>query len=250
MHNLPGVGKNLQDHCRSSICTVVKPGLVDRSAFQKDKGKVEAAREAWIKNQEGPFTVVFGSVAMAGIRLPLTFETEEFKDLAARTRIHIQQPTVPTYNMSFHGPFPSEHLTDEGLAYQSYTCYLMNPQSRGTVALASKDPADKPIVDPAHLSHPYDRRVMIDAIRNTLHFIATPILAKYLVSYAYKPNSDSDEDILTYLKSDVTGVSHANGTAMMGKPENLDAVVDTNFRVYGIERLRIADLSVCPISPW
>jgi choline dehydrogenase-like flavoprotein len=50
------------------------------------------------------------------------------------------------------------------------------------------------------------------------------------------------------MKEQVGPVWHANGTVMMGKPGDLDSCVDTNFRVHGLQSLRVADLSVCPFT--
>ena len=50
------------------------------------------------------------------------------------------------------------------------------------------------------------------------------------------------------MRESVQTAWHANGTVKMGKAEDKDACVDTHFRVYGVEKLRVADLSVCPLT--
>lgn len=54
---------------------------------------------------------------------------------------------------------------------------IMNPQSRGTLTLRSSDPNDSPIIDPKFLTHPFDRRIMIEAVRKTTSLLSAPIFA-------------------------------------------------------------------------
>ena len=77
----------------------------------------------------------------------------------------------------------------------------MNPQSRGEVTLASADPADAPVMDPKLLSHPYDRRVIIEAVRSIMGFFEAPALKKTAVKIIGCPKSLSDEDILVCVLS-------------------------------------------------
>lgn len=71
----------------------------------------------------------------------------------------------------------------------------MNPQSYGEVTLKSPDPSDPPIIDPRLLSHPYDRRVAIEALRQLMELLEAPVFAKRTVKMIGCPQSKSDEDI-------------------------------------------------------
>jgi choline dehydrogenase-like flavoprotein len=62
------------------------------------------------------------------------------------------------------------------------------------------------------------------------------------------PKSLSDEDIDDFLRDNASTVWHANGSAMMGKASDPKACVDSSFKVFGVEGLRVADLSVCPLT--
>jgi choline dehydrogenase-like flavoprotein len=75
----------------------------------------------------------------------------------------------------------------------------MNPQSRGSVTLRSADPKDAPLVDPKYLDHPFDRKVMLELIRETLKFQQESAVSKYLKRYIIGPKSTSDDDILVRL---------------------------------------------------
>lgn len=70
----------------------------------------------------------------------------------------------------------------------------MNPQSRGTVTLQSKDPLVAPVIDPSFLSHPFDRRVLIQGMRETRRLLSSPVYAAKTLK-TYFPADDTDEAI-------------------------------------------------------
>lgn len=71
-----------------------------------------------------------------------------------------------------------------------------NFAARGSVTLKSTDPKDPPVIDPKFLAEPFDRRVAIEAVRETLKFLDMPQLAKDQVRLAAGPENQSDEAIL------------------------------------------------------
>jgi choline dehydrogenase-like flavoprotein len=79
-------------------------------------------------------------------------------------------------------------------------CLIMNPQSRGTVTLRSSDPTAAPIIDPKFLSHPFDRRVMIEGLRETRRILSAPVFAANTVE-KLGPEDDSDDAIWVSLTS-------------------------------------------------
>ena len=73
---------------------------------------------------------------------------------------------------------------------------LQNPQSTGSLSLQSANPHDTLLIDPQFLSHPFDRRAAIEAIRHTMELIALPLVSKDTIKLVGGPKSSSDEDIL------------------------------------------------------
>ncbi len=71
----------------------------------------------------------------------------------------------------------------------------VNPQSEGEVTLSSADPSDPPVVDPNFMSHPFDRRVIIEAMRQMMIYLEAPVFKKSTVKMIGCPKSTSDEDI-------------------------------------------------------
>lgn len=120
----------------------------------------------------------------------------------------------------------------------------MNPQSKGTVRLQSSDPRARPLINPNFLTHPFDRRMLIEGTREVMRIQRAPIFAARTLK-RLGPASDSDEDIWEHIKGNLRSSWHMSCTAMMGRNEK-EAVVDSKFRVFGVQGLRVVDLGVCP----
>ena len=71
----------------------------------------------------------------------------------------------------------------------------MNGQSTGSVQLRSSDPSDPPMIDSQLLSHPFDRRVAIESMRETLSFLDKPAMAKDTLRLIGEPEGRSDEEL-------------------------------------------------------
>jgi choline dehydrogenase-like flavoprotein len=88
-----------------------------------------------------------------------------------------------------------------GYELQPTDCYLtalafvMNPQSYGEVTLKSANASDQPIIDPKLLSHPFDQRVMIEAMRKMMDYLEAPVFKKNTIKMIGCPKSRSDGDI-------------------------------------------------------
>jgi choline dehydrogenase-like flavoprotein len=146
------------------------------------------------------------------------------------------------------GPLPPGLECEKGNTYLTSFAFLMNPQSEGSVTLKSNNPQDNPVIDLAYLTHPYDRRVFRELIRATWKLVyESPATKKVVKRQLLGPTSLSDEDIDEFATTTGSTVWHAVGSVKMGKGDDQRACVDSKFKVYGIEGLRVADLSVCPV---
>jgi choline oxidase len=126
---------------------------------------------------------------------------------------------------------------------------VARPASRGTVRLASANPADKPVVDPAYFTDPENRdeRVLVEGIRLARRFAATTALKDWVVrEVSPGPDLQTDEELGRYARTYSNTVYHPSCTAKMGAADDPTAVVDPQLRVRGIEGLRIADASIFP----
>jgi len=248
IQDLP-VGKNLRDHTCVVTVYIKKEGTNDRAAFYGSEEAMATAREEWLqKDGSGPWSVFGCQGGIGYFKAPRLYETDEFKTLPKHEQEYLTKETVPSYEVFTH--FPVHMLNPDmpnNLTYQSLAAFPMNEQSRGEVTLQSKDPRDPPIMDPKLLSHPFDQRVAIESLRDVMEFSAHPAYARDTLAAIHVPKSNSDEDLLEFIRENAISVWHMTGTVKMGKAGEKDACVDSDFKVVGIENLRVADMSVVPV---
>jgi len=122
---------------------------------------------------------------------------------------------------------------------------LMTPYSRGTVRLASADPAAPPVLDPNYYAEERDVAVMVDGLRIAREIgeaaALTPWRDRELLP---GPDLRDDAELAGYVRSGLGSYSHPVGTCRMGT--DADAVVDLELRVRGIDGLRVVDASIMP----
>ena len=125
---------------------------------------------------------------------------------------------------------------------------LIYPKSRGTLRLASADPAAAPVIDPGYLTEPDDSRLLLDGIELIREVMASKVIADQ-ISLELNPGPDYPDRaaLARELPNRATSVYHAVGTCRMGTDDQ--AVVDPALRVRGIDGLRVADASIMPAIP-
>ena len=249
-HDLPGVGKNVHDHIMAFLVCEVDSSHNNKYAFEHDENQIREADALWTKDKSGPFALHHSALWGGFLKAPGVEAWPEFQALNPAQQEFLARERVPTYEIIGNCLlFPPDTVLPEGSSYMGGVAFLMNAQSAGSVTLKSADPADKPVIDLAYLDHPYDRRAMREAIRLTwTKLFENPDIKKVVKGTIYGPKSLSDEDIDTFVKAALSTVWHGNGSVVMGKREDPLACVDADFRVHGVDGLRVADLSVCPLT--
>jgi choline dehydrogenase-like flavoprotein len=122
---------------------------------------------------------------------------------------------------------------------------LLHPQSHGTVSLRSPDPLDPVQIQFNFFSDPADLPALIRACHLARDIARQPSLDRFRGSpLAPGPEARSDADIAAWIRSTAVTVNHPCGTCKMGN--DLDAVVNPDLTVRGVERLRVVDSSVFP----
>jgi choline dehydrogenase len=117
------------------------------------------------------------------------------------------------------------------------------PESRGSIHIASADPAAHPEIRPNYLATDLDRRTLLAGLRLLLRIFGAPALAPYVTGrLAPEPalDTDSDDALMAYVRADANTVYHPTSTCSIGK------VVDPQLAVVGVEGLYVADASVMP----
>jgi choline dehydrogenase-like flavoprotein len=116
---------------------------------------------------------------------------------------------------------------------------ILKPTSRGSVRLRSARPDAKPRIHHNYLATDHDRATLIASVRLAMDLFAHPNLSKVRRTPFSVPASDKEADV-AFIQQQTGTNYHPTSTCAIG------SVVDTDLRVFGMERLRVADASVMP----
>ena len=124
----------------------------------------------------------------------------------------------------------------------------LRPESRGTVRLASPNPAGAPLIDPDYWSEPNDRAMAFEGLRLAREIMRQDALKPFVAREALPgPAAESDAALFDYACASAKTDHHPAGSCRMGRDGM--AVVGPDLKVHGIEALRVADSSVMPRLP-
>jgi choline dehydrogenase len=158
-------------------------------------------------------------------------------------------PDIQIHVLPWSYPFPNQdapirHKVDPRSALTIMPT-LIYPKSRGTLRLASADPAAAPLIDFGYLSEPDDTTVLLDGMALVREVMASKLIASG-VDLELSPGlaCKDREALAAEVPNRATSVYHAVGSCRMGSDER--AVVDPELRVRGVEGLRVADASIMP----
>ncbi len=226
--DLPGVGRNLQDHLQQRSIYRVAGVKTLNETYHSLPRRVAMGLE-FLFRRRGPLT-------MAPSQLGMFTRSDPGRD-RPNLQFHVQPLSLDKFGDPLHR-FPAITVS---------ACNL-RPTSRGTVKPGTADPTAPPAIAPCYLSTAEDRRVAADAIRVTRRLMRQPALAPYRPDeFLPGPDvDDSDEALAKAAGAIGTTIFHPVGTAKMGLESDPLAVVDNRLRVSGIDRLRVIDASVMP----
>lgn len=253
--DLPQVGENLQDHGFTTTSLLLKEGSNDRMEFEMSEEMKKTAKEGWIKDKSGKLAELYCGVPMGWFRNDRVLESKEFAELPEEKKAFIRKENVPIFEIATHVPplYTGTHILSPKDCYLTCLSFIMNPQATGSITLSSSNPSDPPIINANLMNHPYDRRVLIEAVRKTLEFLDTPIFREKTIKMIGVPEGGveaGDEEIWEHCRKNLFSSWHMCSTVRMGKDKDENtACVDTNFRVLGVEGLRVVDCSVLPLLP-
>ena len=222
--DLPGVGGNLQDHL---AITVKHRSLQPISMFKY-------------------FSPLRGAVALGQYVLfrkgPLA---DPGMEAAAFLKSDASQPEPDIkllFVMALYRNHGREVIPEHGF-YAHINC--LRPESRGTVRLASADPAAAPLIDQNYLAAPGDLRIMRRGVQLAREVFAQRAFDPYRGDELEPGCSTAgDAGIDAFIRSHADADYHSVGTASMGR--DAQAVVDERLRVHGVEGLRVVDASIMP----
>jgi choline dehydrogenase len=125
------------------------------------------------------------------------------------------------------------------------TVSQMRPRSRGAISLRSGDPSEAPRMQANYLADPFDRSVVVEALRRGREIIAQPALKKYRpIERTPGAAMSSDEELLAHARATGGTQFHIIGGCAIGSGDM--AVVEPDLKVRGVEGLRVVDASIMP----
>src|SRR5882672_8411279 len=225
VHELAGVGDNLQDHLG---CRIIYKA--------RRANTLNEISRSWVRQAQTGLEYIFGrrgALMMGAAPIGLFAKTREglaspdcqYQFLAGSS----DQPGKPMH------PFP-------GCSLVAIPC---RPESRGWLRIRSPDPGVPPAMQPNYLATRGDQETMIAALKISRRIFQTSTMQQYVVE-EFWPGADvnTDAGLLEHAKKTGSTTFHQTSTCMMGSHET--AVVDTELRVHGMENLRVIDASVMP----
>ncbi|AGB74062.1 MULTISPECIES: GMC family oxidoreductase [Rhizobium] len=227
IHDLPGVGENLQDHLQIRAVFKVDNAKTLNTLANSLFGKATIGLEYALK-RSGPMSM---SPSQLG-----AFTRSDDSQAHANLEYHVQPLSLDAFGEPLHN-VP---------AFTASVCNL-NPTSVGSIRIRSDKASDAPAIAPNYLSTEEDRKIAAESLRQVRRIVSQPALAKYQPQ-EWKPGVkfQSDEELARLAGDIANTIFHPVGTTKMGSAVDPMAVVDSRLRVRGIEGLRVVDAGVMP----
>ena len=225
VHDLAGVGENLQDHLNSRVVYRVRRANTLNEISRSWRLQARAGLE-WALGRRG--ALMMGAAPIG---------------LFVRTRPGLNSPDVQYQFLAGSFVKPGEAMHD--FPGCQLTCIPCRPESRGWLRIRSPYPAIPPAIQPNYLSTQADKDTLVAGLRVARKVFQSPAMAA-LVSGEFLPGpaTESDEAWLDHVAQTAGTTFHPTSTCMMGMHE--PAVVDTELCVRGVEGLRVIDASIMP----
>jgi choline dehydrogenase-like flavoprotein len=208
--NLPGVGRNLQDHVLLSGVVYKYKGKMPERPADSNAVEAEAFLSSGLSSHPADLCLVLEQLPLA----------------------------TPEAAERFGAP-PQEGFT--------IAPALVQPTSRGRVRLSSADWREAPIIEANHLGTDHDLRAIGRAIEAARELGRQSALDAVREAEVIPGPKASPQDLAELARTGAASFGHPVGTARIGT--DADAVVDANLRVHGVRGLRVADASVMPSIP-
>lgn len=226
-HELPGVGKHLEDHLLVPVTYQVTPRA----------GVIAIAKH------KIPWWALQHLVGRAGpLGRPFPQAGAFVKSTPDQPRPDIQYHVAP---LGWPLPNTDEHREKVWGSWATLAPGLIYPRSQGEIRLRSADPLAAPTIDPKYFSDAADLDHLVTGIQQAREIAATAPLTEMLGAEVYPgPQVTSADALRTYVRQRAQTIFHPTGTCKMGV--DAMAVVDPELRVRGLRGLRVADASIMP----
>jgi len=225
-HNLPGVGKNLQDH----LGVYVQHECLEPVTMYK-----------WFRPDRAVSMMLNALLFRKGIATSLPLEAGMF----AKSNPNLDRPDihilmVPGLNLSASQKGQEKH----GFLIH---VYQLRPESRGEIVINSNNPHDKPLMRPNYFSAEPDLEVTREGVKIIKNIFSQdpfkPFLGKPISPDKFE---QSDSEIEDWVRSSAETVFHPTSSCKMSLSSDPTGVVDNSLKVHGVDNLRVVDASIMP----
>lgn len=248
LKDLPGVGQNLQDRTYGGISFRVN---VETSSMLVNSAEYAAkAASDFLASGTGPLTNGIAFTAFERLH-PETLSKAAQNSLAGNLTEDWPHIEYLVEN-GFSGDNRDYSTADpaDGYNYGTISAALAGPLSRGNLTLRSSNPLEPPVIDPNYFSDPVDKELAIAAFKRIRQVWSG--MSGVTIGDEYFPGTSkvqTDEEIFAHISRTNIQLWHASATCKMGRSSDPMAVVDTQSRVFGVQGLRVVDVSAFPLLP-
>jgi len=222
--DLPGVGKNLQDHLQ--IRLVFKTSQRTLNDEVNNYLKQLWVGMQYVFNRTGPLTLAASQVA-----------------IFTKTDPAMSRPDIQFHMQPLSADKPGEGA-HKFSAFTASVCQL-RPHSHGHIEIKSNDPFEHPAIHPNYLSDDRDAKVAIESIKIARKIAEAPALSPHITGeYVPGQQYQTDEQLLEAARNFSQTIYHPTSTCKMGHDEM--AVVNDRLQVHGVNGLRVIDASIMP----
>jgi choline dehydrogenase len=225
VHDLPGVGENLQDHLQARVMYKVRQPITINDDLRSLRRRIRMGWK-WLAHRTGPLAIGINYGGMFTRALPQS-QTPDIQ-------FHFAALSAEMAGGKTH-PWPG----------CTFSVCQLRPTSRGTVMIKSRDPLAAPALRPNYLSTELDRRTIVEGVKVARKLARTRAMSG-LIGDEYRPGDGvkSDDEVLEFVRNYGATIFHPVGTCRMGSDPL--AVVDARLRVHGVAGLRVVDASIMP----
>ncbi|RDV02252.1 choline dehydrogenase [Undibacter mobilis] len=225
VHDLPGVGQNLQDHVDVSLMKECVAPISASPLLAPHRKLLLGLR--WLLSSGGPGA------------------TNHFEVAAyVRTSPELQRPDIQYCFIPMLTSTDGSRM-GKGHGYQ-IAVMLLQPKSRGTVMLRDRNPLSPPLIRFNYLKEPDDIHSLRQGLVTLRRILdEAPMAAVSGEELSPGPSNVTDSDLDRFIRATAKSTHHPCGTCRMGNDDS--SVVDGWGRVHGIEGLRVVDASIMPV---
>lgn len=227
LHNLPGVGRNLQDHIDHVTAWRTDSRVESFGVSLTGGWKVLRAIFEWQRHRTGMLTSTFAECGAFACSTP--------------------ELQVPDLQFIFVIGMVDDHNRKLHLGH-GFSCHtsVLRPKSAGIVKLRSRDPHASPLIDPRFLEDSRDMDLLVRGVQLQHRIIGSAPFDRYRGKLLYPVQPHDEQSIIQDIRRGADTQYHPVGTCRMGPGSMPDSVVDHRLRVHGCQGLRVADASIMP----